>query len=69
VFSKEFIMANSAYQKKGLTTFGWLALLGAGAAYFSNKDRRDKALNSVKGFTDKFGGTPASSDTSTSQPA
>jgi hypothetical protein len=61
-------MANAAYEKKGLTTFGWLALLGAGAAYFSNKDRRDKALNSVKGFTDKFGGS-TKSDASTSQSA
>jgi hypothetical protein len=51
--------------KPGLTTFGWLALLGAGAAYFSNKGRRDKALNQVKGFTDRFGGTAAGSDTAT----
>ncbi|WP_420140672.1 hypothetical protein [Sphingomonas sp.] len=56
--------------KPGLTTFGWLALLGAGAAYFSKKERRDKALGSVKGLTDKFSrqsaspaGTPSSAST------
>jgi hypothetical protein len=54
--------------KPGLTTFGWLALLGAGAAYFSNKDRRDKALSSVKGFTDKLNPSAKTTDT-TGQPA
>ena len=47
-------MANAAIPKKGLTTFGWLALGGAALAVFSNKDRRDKAFGAVKGFTDKL---------------
>ena len=47
-------MANEGIPKKGLTTFGWLALGGAALAVFSNKGRRDKALGAVKGFTDKL---------------
>jgi hypothetical protein len=49
--------------KPGLTTFGWIALLGAGAAYFSKKDRRDKALASVKGITDKLNPSAKTTDT------
>ena len=47
-------MANAPDQKKGLTTFGWLALGGVAAALLSNKDRRDKVLNSARGFANKF---------------
>ena len=47
-------MADAAIQKRGLTTFGWLALGGAALAVLSSKDRRDKALNAVKGFADKL---------------
>ncbi|HWI84692.1 MAG TPA: hypothetical protein VNT42_00010 [Sphingomonas sp.] len=49
-------MASAAYQKKGLTTFGWLALGGAAAAYLSNKGRRDNLLNSARDLAGKFGG-------------
>ena len=52
-------MANAAYQKKGLTTFGWLLLGGTAAALLSSKDRRDKILNSARDLAGKF--TPASS--------
>ncbi len=51
-------MANAADQKKGLTTFGWLALGGVAAALLSNKDRRDKVLSSARDFAGKF--SPAS---------
>jgi hypothetical protein len=60
-------MANTNVGKPGLTTFGWLALLGAGAAYFSNKDRRDKALGAVKGFTDKLNPQASSASDSPTQ--
>ncbi|WP_294395150.1 hypothetical protein [uncultured Sphingomonas sp.] len=53
--------------KPGLTGFGWLLLAGGAAAYFSNKDRRDKVLSSVKGFTGKLNPTGAKTDTSTQQ--
>ncbi len=39
----------------GLTTFGWLLLGGVAAALLSNKERREKVLNTVKGFTGRFG--------------
>ena len=38
----------------GLTTFGWLLVAGAAAAVLGNKDRRDKMMGAVKGFTDKM---------------
>ena len=50
-------MANTVTQKRGLTTFGWLALGGVAAALLSSKDRRDKVLNSAKDFAGKFGAT------------
>lgn len=46
-------MANTVTPKKGLTTFGWLALGGVAAAYLSNKGRRDKVLNSAKDLAGK----------------
>lgn len=52
-------MANTVTQKRGLTTFGWLALGGVAAALLSSKDRRDKVLNSAKDFAGKFGGAGA----------
>ena len=52
-------MANNVPQKRGLTTFGWLELGGVAAAFLSNKDRRDKVLNSAKGFAGRFGGSGA----------
>ena len=48
-------MADNVTPKRGLTTFGWLALGGVAAALLSSKDRRDKVLNSAKGFAGKFG--------------
>ena len=36
--------------KKGLTPFGWLLVAGAGAFLLSSKERRDKALNVIKGL-------------------
>lgn len=54
-------MANTATQKKGLTTFGWLALGGVAAALLSNKDRREKILNSARDLAGKF--TPSSAST------
>jgi hypothetical protein len=51
-------MANAAYQKKGLTTFGWLLLGGVAAAFLSNKERREKVLNSARNLAGKF--TPSS---------
>lgn len=52
-------MASNAQQKPGLTTFGWLALIGGAAAYLSNSDRRQKLVDGVKGFTGKLGGSDA----------
>lgn len=51
-------MANAYVQKKGLTTFGWLALAGAAAALLSNKERRDRIFNGARDFASKF--TPSS---------
>jgi hypothetical protein len=51
-------MANAVTQKKGLTTFGWLALGGVAAALLSSKERRAKILNSVRDLAGKF--TPSS---------
>jgi len=51
-------MANTAMQKKGLTTFGWLALGGVAAALLSSKERREKILNSARDLASKF--TPSS---------
>jgi hypothetical protein len=53
-------MANANVGKPGLTTFGWLLVAGAGAFLFSNKDRREKVLRAVKGFTGRF--TPSGAD-------
>lgn len=52
-------MANAKVQKKGLTTFGWLALGGLAAAVLSSKDRRDKLMNAARDLADKI--TPSSS--------
>jgi hypothetical protein len=53
-------MANAINQKKkGLTTFGWLALGGVAAALLSSKERRNKVLNSARDLAGKF--TPSSS--------
>lgn len=51
-------MADASNQKKGLTTFGWLALGGAALAVFGNKERREKVLGAAKGWAGKF--SPAS---------
>ena len=51
-------MANAATQKKGLTTFGWLALGGVAAALLSSKERRAKIFSSVRNFAGKL--TPSS---------
>jgi len=37
--------------KKGLTPFGWLLLAGAGAYFFGSKERREKTLEKIKGWT------------------
>ena len=55
-------MANMAMQKKGLTTFGWLALGGVAAALLSSKERREKILNSARDLAGKFTHSSASSD-------
>lgn len=54
-------MANMAMQKKGLTTFGWLALGGVAAALLSSKERREKILNSARDLAGKFTPSSASS--------
>ncbi|MET1047298.1 MAG: hypothetical protein ABWX70_11455 [Hyphomicrobium sp.] len=46
-------MANTVTQKRGLTTFGWLALGGVAAAPLSSKARRDKVINSAKDLAGK----------------
>lgn len=51
-------MANAATQKKGLTTFGWLALGGVAAALLSSKERREKVMNTARDLAGKF--TPGS---------
>lgn len=56
-------MANIATQKKGLTTFGWLALGGVAAALLSSKERRAKILNGAQDFARKFTPSSASSGT------
>jgi hypothetical protein len=58
-------MANYVPQKRGLTTFGWLALGGVAAALLSSKDRRDKVLNSAKDLAGKFGGTASDQGSAT----
>jgi len=60
-------MANAATQKKGLTTFGWLALGGVAAALLSNKARREKVLNTARDLAGKF--APASQQGNSSTPA
>lgn len=60
-------MANAATQKKGLTTFGWLALGGVAAALLSNKERRDKVLNTARDLAGKF--TPGAQQGNSSTPA
>jgi len=54
-------MADAATQKKGLTTFGWLALGGVAAALLSSKQRREKILKGVRDFTGKSTSASASS--------
>ena len=55
-------MASAINQKKGLTTFGWLALGGVAAALLSNKERRDKVLQSARELAGKV--MPASTSAS-----
>jgi hypothetical protein len=43
--------------KKGLTPFGWLLVAGAGAYFLSSKDRRQKAVDTVRGWIGKPAGT------------
>ena len=52
-------MATAINQKKGLTTFGWLALGGVAAALLSSKERRAKVVNAARDLAGKF--TPSSS--------
>ena len=59
-------MADASNQKKGLTTFGWLALGATAFALLRNRDRREKIVNSVRDFggkvtgaADKSAATPA----------
>jgi hypothetical protein len=47
-------MADRAYQKKGLTGFGWLLVAGGAAFLLSNKDRRERALSFVRGLGGKL---------------
>ena len=47
-------MASAANQKKGLTTFGWLALGGVAAALLSSKERREKVMNTARDLAGKF---------------
>jgi len=47
-------MVDKTYQKKGLTGFGWLLVAGGAAFLLSNKDRRERALNFVRGLGGKF---------------
>lgn len=60
-------MASAATQKKGLTTFGWLALGGVAAALLSSKDRRDKVLQTARNLAGKF--TPGSAQDAGSRSA
>jgi len=57
----------TATQKKGLTTFGWLLLGGAAAYLLGSKERRDRTMDAVRGFTGKFTG-PSSGDQGTGSP-
>jgi hypothetical protein len=52
-------MANATAQKKGLTTFGWLALGGLAAALLSSKERREKIFKAARDMAGQF--TPSSS--------
>ena len=54
-------MANRAFQKKGLNSFGWLLVAGGAAFLLGNKDRREKALGFVRGLADRF--TPSEAST------
>jgi hypothetical protein len=56
-------MANMAMQKKGLTTFGWLALGGVAAALLSSKERREKILNGARDLAGKVMPSSTSSGT------
>ena len=47
-------MADKAYQKKGLTSFGWLLLAGGAAFLLSSKERRERALSFVRGLGGKL---------------
>ena len=55
-------MASAINQKKGLTTFGWPALGGVAAALLSNKERRDKVIQSARELAGKV--MPASTSAS-----
>ena len=55
-------MASAINQKKGLTTFGWLALGGVAAALLSNKERREKVMQSARDLAGKM--MPASTSAS-----
>lgn len=57
-------MADVAPQKKGLTTFGWLALGGVAAYFLSKKERRDQVLTTAKDLAGKF--TPKADDSAVS---
>jgi hypothetical protein len=60
-------MASAVNQKKGLTTFGWLALGGVAAALLSSKERREKVLNTARDLAGKF--TPSSAKKDEGNPA
>ena len=47
-------MADKAYQKKGLTSFGWLLLAGGAAFLLSSKERRERGLSFVRGLGGKL---------------
>lgn len=49
-----------AYQKKGLTGFGWLLVAGGAAFLLSNKDRRERALGFVRGLGGKLSASGSS---------
>jgi hypothetical protein len=60
-------MASAVNQKKGLTTFGWLALGGVAAALLSSKERREKVLNTARDLAGRL--TPSSAKKDEGNPA
>ena len=46
-------MIDKTYQKKGLTTFGWLLVGGAAAFLLSSSKRRERAAGFVRGLAAK----------------